>query len=68
MKPIKDTPNPSTVTLQSNGTTYTIRHNRPYTARRYTTESARFRLVRFCLDAGWKRVETGIGPVYRNWI
>lgn len=68
MKPIKDTRNPSTVTLQPDNVTYTIRRNRPFAARRYTTERARFRLVRFCLDAGWKRVETGIGPVYRNWI
>ena len=66
MKPIKDTPRTVSITLEDTGATIVTRRGRG--PRIYRSEVQRTRLLAFCLERGFKRSETKIGVIYRNWM
>ena len=64
--PIKDTPKTVSVTFQADGRTVVIRQGRG--ARKWEGEAHRDRLLMFCLERGFRKVERGENlTIYRNW-
>ena len=66
MNPIKQTPQTVSITLEDTGATVVTRRGRG--SHVYHGEAQRHRLLAFCLERGFRRSETKIGVIYRNWL
>ena len=66
MKSIKQTSQTVSITLEDTGATVVTRRGRG--SRIYHGEAQRKRLLAFCLERGFRRCETKIGVIYRNWL
>ena len=66
MNNIKDTPRPTSITFQGDSLTFIIRKGKK--VHKWPGERHRSRLLGFCLEQGYGRVERGKDlTIYRNW-
>ena len=65
MIPIKDTPLPTSITLQTNGSLVVIQKGE--SPQIYTDPEVATSIICYCIENEWTRRKTQIGVIYCNW-